>query len=282
MIIARDKLALLIFISYLLIPFSTIAMEPPTQIDYVQIREGDLPAGFSTGALVITNDQAGAGWLTFTHKGEDTPIQGVRQGFSNGDTTWGFKIGYFSTAQEAKEGAQTAILTENTLYINQSLPGNPSGPVYGDHCFYWDLDLEPAGLRQSISPSFFQSMISFSKGKYAVLVDGFSKNSPIDQHIINLVASKFEAKISVAIEMDNFALNLESLIPHAGTRQSFQVVLDSFSSSYKKGKYKTAADQMGAFINHLVAQRGKHVSEQSYLVLRSYADSVIQALSKLT
>jgi hypothetical protein len=51
--------------------------------------------------------------------------------------------------------------------------------------------------------------------------------------------------------------------------------------NFKKGKYQTALNEINTFINELVAQRGKHVSEAAYQTLKGYADTIVQSLNSL-
>jgi len=261
--------------------YPTIASSFPKELENVVITLSDLPAGFHSGVQSTTNDSRGAGWLTNNHRGTDTPIQGLRQGFSCGAITWSFKLGFFPSSQQAREGAPTAILTESTLYINKRVPGSFSGNSFGDTCFYWDFNLEPFELRQSVSGGLRKKLLSFSKGRYAVLVSGFSQSEEIDQGLLEQLAKKTETKIDVAIALDGFDSQLPLQIQHQGIRQSLQAKLDVFTKNYQKGKYKTALNNINAFINELNAQRGKHVSESAYQMLKAYADTIVLSLNAL-
>jgi len=265
----------------MLFNFTGEASVTPKQIENILINLSDLPSGFQLAGVSTANVPFGAGWLTADHQDTDVPIQGIRQGFFDGKTTWSFKMGLLPTPQQAKEGAQAAILTEDTYYITNFFPGSFSGTSFGNNCFHWDFNSVPSGIKQSISPPFFQKIISFSKERYAVLLSGFSQSQQIEQNLIEQFTAKMEAKVTVAIAKDSFDANLEGLVSHQGILRSLQAKLDVFTKNYQKGKYKTAQNNINAFINELNAQRGKHVSESAYQTLKAYADTIVLSLNAL-
>jgi hypothetical protein len=70
-------------------------------------------------------------------------------------------------------------------------------------------------------------------------------------------------------------------IDNQGIANSLNKKIDHVMENFKKGKYQTALNEINTFINELVAQRGKHVSEAAYQTLKGYADTIVQSLNSL-
>lgn len=67
-------------------------------------------------------------------------------------------------------------------------------------------------------------------------------------------------------------------IDNPGVCQSFRAKLSAASSALGRGNSGTVRNQLSAFRSHLEAQRGKHVSENGYALLRAVAERALELL----
>lgn len=63
-----------------------------------------------------------------------------------------------------------------------------------------------------------------------------------------------------------------------GVCNSLQVKLDAAASSLAQGDTTSATGQLQAFVNELDAQRGQHVSENAYWLLKVNVEYVLEKL----
>ena len=65
-------------------------------------------------------------------------------------------------------------------------------------------------------------------------------------------------------------------IPHAGVCQSLRVKLENLRKSLDRGSRDAAGGQIAAFLQELEAQRGKHVDDNAYSLLKVIAEATRQ------
>ncbi len=67
-------------------------------------------------------------------------------------------------------------------------------------------------------------------------------------------------------------------ITNNGIINSLNVKLRAAKESLQKDKKETAANQLKAFINELNAQKGKHINENAWALLKANAEFIIAKL----
>ncbi len=75
--------------------------------------------------------------------------------------------------------------------------------------------------------------------------------------------------------LDGLAAIVEVLGLHHGTETALLASINAAAQSVALGDYATAADELGAFINKVEAQRGKTIPVDVANMLIAYADNII-------
>jgi len=254
----------------------------PPQVNNISLLPIDFPTNTVKKYDSTLRSADSAGWDTAVSDNYQT---NVVQGFL---TTWKLnsltitaKYGFFETSLLAKSATQYVIFYEGAPFAHTPQLACFSGNYLGDYSCHWDLNSEPPRLVQGAISSLQHSILAFSKGTYAFMISGSTRGQIFDRSILENLAKKVLQKIDVATSLDSFGAELPNLVDQPGILHSLQVKLDNFTKNYQKGEYKTALNNINAFVNELVAQRGKHVSEQAYQTLKGYADTIVQSLNAL-
>lgn len=261
--------------------------EPPPSENILNamLTQSDLPAGFvEHGEPNTSKLLAWGGWMTSKKLfGAGAMIQnwvdvnpGLIHGWKKDNRVFMYiKYGYFNSDQEATEGTKRVIPCIAPSFIDHIEQGSFSGRLIGNSCFRWEASLEKQ--KGGLYSAGDDVCIAFSKGRYATMIRVCSEDVSIGslKGLVSIedVATKCENKIALAYGIDSIRLfNL---------RPSLQSKLNTFIKNYQKGKYKTALNDINAFINELKAQRGKKDSEAEYQTLKDYADTIVQSLNAL-
>ncbi|MDP1624431.1 MAG: hypothetical protein Q8L64_01550 [bacterium] len=260
---------------------------PPENIRNIMLLENEFPwKPIKMGPELKNRGLSVAGWQPFEKPRiwEDIVI-GISQNFIVNTNLCGFiKYGFFEKPEYARKGAITSIIHHGPEFYHFWPEGSFSGVEIGDHTFRWEFMLEKnVGF---LNPDYVgdRAILSFCKGKYAVMIMENDDSLPVglmDKTVLENLAKKCEKKIDVATLLDNFGAELPTLITNQGILRSLQAKLDVFTKNYRKGEYKTALKNINAFVNELDAQRGKHVSEQAYQTLKTYAETIITNVNSL-
>lgn len=210
-------------------------------------------------------------------------IPGITDIVRIGDFKMAIKYGYFPSNEGARHGALSEVRKNPTGLDSGTYQfGGFNNTTIGDQAFRWERAYEARpGVEIHAEDS---ARLSFCLGRYAVAIWGGWINSTWgtkDKSILDTIALKCEKKIKIATALDGFSAELSKLITNQGIFRSLQAKLDAFIKHYQKGEYNTALNNMTSFVNELDAQRGKHVSEQAYQTLKTFADTIIANTNSL-
>ena len=257
---------------------------PPENLKNILLSPIDLPEGTVFNRKNSTFQELGAdGW----EKPHLTSISDVFPGLSESVTIGIFKAslkyGYFPLPENAKY----AVLAEVTMdwsgvrtrsYLESAFDGS----VIGDNTYRWEMAMESRpGVTIHSEDS---GKLGFCRGRYGFYTRGGWVGSAwgtVNKSIFNTISKTVEKKIRVAQSLDEFSTQLPALISNKGILHSLQVKLDHFTQNYRQSDYKVALNNIDSFINELNAQRGKHVCESAYQILKGYADTIVQMLNAL-
>lgn len=260
---------------------------PPENISYITLLSQDFSVPVEFKNKTNYRDIRGAGWPSDKEiLSWDDLVQGLYETWAFPNKLFlGIKYGYFDAPLAAEIGAYKVIAPWiRSFYVSLPIGGSFSGSIIGEKTFHWELSQEISLGRITPTAQEDTIILSFSKGKYAVMIIAGSDNIPIggiDKSLTEYYAKKVEKKIDVAISLDSFGADLPNYVDQQGILHSLQVKLDHFIERYRQGDYKIALTHINSFINELNAQRGKHVSEQGYQKLKGYADTIVNSLGGL-
>ena len=265
--------------------FGIPSENPPNEVRTIQLILADFPSGTLYRSKNLLKDPLFAGWYKSSGgRGWSEIVQGVLESWSLESTLFKTKYGYFNTPNEAQFGVRNVIpllLGAESDPVSYQNSVSFDGQTLGDLTFSWEISIERA--KGYVSPNYSGDIVSlaFSKGQYAFSIQAVNSTSSVAKERLIELAKKVEKKVEVAEALNLILKDLSILVSHKGMRKSLQAKWNTFTKKYQKGKYSTALNNMNAFVHELNAQRGKHISEAAYQVLKPLAETIIENTSSL-
>ena len=283
-IVAAAAFLFLAFSGLLSADPNTSIYNPPTNLFNIRLLASDIDpeAKFVSQARtvqILTAD----GWEKSSTSSLEDVVPGLSDTVAIGPFKAQIKYGFFSSSSDAKFGAISEVKKNPSgLMTGLFRPGGFTTPDIGDESFRWEMAYE---VRPNIAIQTEDfARLSFSLGQYAVAIDGGWENSTLGtmgKGIFDLIALKCEKKIRIVTALDGFSFEMSRLIQNQGILRSLQAKIDSFTKNYLAGQYGTVLNNIISFVHELEAQRGKHVSEEAYQTLKSFADTIIANTNSL-